>query len=171
MDFIIEKALPSDYQLFADIIQSVWEGMPQKEWFMADNAEYTYKMLTSGRGVGYKAIEITTNKVAGTFMATIPGLEEDNLGYDIGFSREQLLLTAHMDSVAILPLYRGQKLQYHLMQEAEQELKQRGIHYLLCTVHPDNHYSRNNILRQGYHVVAQKEKYGGNIRDSLMKQI
>ena len=89
MDFIIEKALPSDYQLFADIIQSVWEGMPQKEWFMADNAEYTYKMLTSGRGVGYKAIEITTNKVAGTFMATIPGLEEDNLGYDIGFSREQ----------------------------------------------------------------------------------
>ena len=49
MDFIIEKALPSDYQLFADIIQSVWEGMPQKEWFMADNAEYTYKMLTSGR--------------------------------------------------------------------------------------------------------------------------
>lgn len=171
MDFIIEKALPSDYQLFADIIQSVWEGMPQKEWFMADNAEYTYHMLTSGQGIGYKAIETATKEVAGTFMATIPGLKEDNLGYDVGLSKEQLLQVAHMDSVAILPPFRGQKLQYRLMQKAEQDLKQKGIHYLLCTVHPDNCYSRNNVLRQGYHVVTQKEKYGGNIRDILMKQI
>ena len=42
MNLIIEKAVPADYQMFADIIQSVWDGMEQKDWFMADNADYTY---------------------------------------------------------------------------------------------------------------------------------
>ncbi len=30
--------------------------MEEKEWFAADNAEYTYEMLKYSNGVGYKAI-------------------------------------------------------------------------------------------------------------------
>ena len=127
MNLIIEKAVPADYQMFADIIQSVWDGMEQKDWFMADNADYTYEMLSSRQGCGYKAVDRDTGKTAGVFMTVIPGLDESNLGYDIGFTREQLLKTAHMDSVAILPEYRGQRLQCRLMQEAEKDLKEQGI--------------------------------------------
>lgn len=41
----------------------------------------------------------------------------------------------------------------------------------MCTVHPENYYSRNNVIRQGYEVVLTKEKYGGYIRDILLKKL
>jgi len=171
MDFKIEKALPKDYKLFADIIQSVWEAMDQKEWFMADNADYTYHMLFSGKGTGYKAIEQHSKKAAGVFLATVPGISPENMGYDIGLTENELPLVAHMDSVAILPQYRGRRLQYRLMQAAEADLRKQGFHCLLCTVHPDNLYSRNNVISQGYQSIAVKEKYGGHIREIFMKRL
>ena len=76
-----------------------------------------------------------------------------------------------MDTAAVLPEYRGQKLQYRLMQMAEEELKKEGLRYLMCTVHPQNRYSRENVLRQGYEVAATKEKYGGYLRDILLKRL
>ena len=44
VEFTIEKAAAEDYQIFADVIQAVWNAMDKKEWFMADNADYTYRM-------------------------------------------------------------------------------------------------------------------------------
>ena len=52
MTFEIVKAEEKDYELFASIIQEVYEAMEQKEWFAADNAEYTYEMLKYSNGVG-----------------------------------------------------------------------------------------------------------------------
>lgn len=170
-DFCIEKAVPEDYQLFADVIQTVWNDMSQKEWFMADNADYTYQMLMGGKGIGYKAVRKDDGRVAGVFMASIPGMREENMGYDIGMDQEELLLVAHMDSIAVLSQYRGHKLQYLLMQTAEEDLKKRGFRYLMCTVHPDNCYSRNNILSQGYQSMVVKEKYGGHLREIFLKRV
>lgn len=76
-----------------------------------------------------------------------------------------------MDSAAVRAEYRGNRLQYILMQEAEQELRTMGYRYLMCTVHPDNHFSRENVLRQGYRVMKTTEKYGGFIRDILLKEL
>ena len=72
--FRIERADITDYQMFADIIQTVWNALDKKEWFVADNAEYTYEMLQSGRGMGYKAVDSNTGMTAGVFMAVIPGI-------------------------------------------------------------------------------------------------
>lgn len=168
---MIEKAVPEDYQIFADVIQAVWEALDKKEWFMADNADYTYQMLTTGRGTGYKAVDMDTGDIAGVFMAAVPGLEKDNLGYDIGLREEELPLVAHMDSVAVLPEYRGHRLQRRLMEAAERELIERGFKFLMCTVHPDNCYSRNNVMSQGYEPVMTKEKYGGYVREIFLKRV
>ena len=167
--FRIEGADVRDYQMFADIIQTVWNGLDRKDWFVADNAEYTYEMLGSGRGIGYKAVDTDTGETAGVFMATIPGMGQENLGRDAGLADGELSLVAHMDSIVILPKYRGHKLQYRLMQTAEGDLRAKGFKYLMCTVHPDNCYSRNNIVSQGYESVAVKEKYGGYVREIFLK--
>lgn len=171
MKLMIEKAVTEDYQIFANIIQAVCEAMDQKEWFVADNTEYTYRMLTAGKGTGYKAVDPATGAVAGVFMAVIPGLDADNMGYDAGLPAGELPLVAHMDSVAVLPEYRGHRLQRRLMEAAEKELKERGFWYLMCTVHPDNCYSRNNVIGQGYESVTVKEKYGGHVREIFLKKI
>ena len=47
------------------------------------------------------------------------------------------------------------------MQTAEGDLREKGFRYLLCTVHPDNRYSRDNIVSQGYKSVASSFPTGG----------
>lgn len=171
MNFKIVKAGIQDADAIAAVIQKVYESLEQKEWYVADNAEYTFEMLHSKKGIGYMALNMENNEIAGIFMVTFPGDSKENLGNDIGFSREQRLLSAHMDSAAVLPQYRGHHLQYRLMQEAEKDLRALGFRYLLCTIHPDNRYSKNNALRQGYCVMKTTEKYGGYLRDVLMKEL
>ena len=99
--FRIEGADVRDYQMFADIIQTVWNGLDRKDWFVADNAEYTYEMLGSGRGIGYKAVDMDTGETAGVFMATIPGMGQENLGRDAGLADGELSLVAHSDTAKV----------------------------------------------------------------------
>lgn len=171
MNFQIVKAEVSDAAAIAKVIQSVYESMEEKDWYVADDAEYIEKMLLTGKGNGYMAIAEDTKEIAGIFITAFPGLSADNLGYDLDFSREQLLLTAHMDSAAVLPEYQGNRLQYRLMQEAEHDLRAMGYRYLLCTIHPYNRFSQANAIRQGYKVVKTTEKYGGYLRNILMKTL
>ncbi|MCI8887219.1 MAG: GNAT family N-acetyltransferase [Hungatella sp.] len=171
MEFVIERAVPQDYEVFARIIREVWQALPQKEWYMADNEEYTYRMLSTGRGMGYKAVDKKTGQTAGVFMAVLPGVGSENMGHDAGLPQEELSMVAHMDSVAVLPRYRGHRLQRRLMETAQEDLRRQGCRYLMCTVHPDNCYSRNNVISQGYESVTIKEKYGGHIREIFLKRI
>lgn len=170
-DFIIKQADAGDYQVFADMIGAVWEAMPNKEWFVADDADYTYGVLAEGKGIGFKAIDEDTGRIAGVFIAAKPGAGEENLGRDIDLPEEELPLVAHMESVAILPPYRGHRLQYRLMQAAEARLREEGYRYLMCTAHPDNCYSCRNIRSQGYEAVTTKEKYGGYLRTIFLKKL
>ncbi len=171
MEFRIEKAAEADARLFADIIQTVWNGMEEKDWYMADNADYTSRMLTTGQGTGYKAVETESGAVAGVFLVTFPGLSDENLGRDAGLPEEELPKVAHMDSAAVLPRYRGNALQFRLMQAAEADLRAAGFRYLMGTVHPDNVYSMNNVLKQGYRVIGEKQKHGGKRRAILFKDL
>lgn len=171
MDFRVERATSEDGDLFVEIINKVWEEMEEKEWFAADVPEYTRNVLKEGRGIGYKAIEEESGDVAGVFMVMIPGESQDNLGYDLGMPVTDLQKSAHMESIAIISKYRGNHLQYRMMQEAERYLREQGFHYLMCTIHPDNTFSLNNALRQGYEIMMTKEKYGGYLRHILLKKI
>jgi len=171
MQFLIEKAVPEDYLIVADVIQSVWQQIQQKDWFVADDSEYTCHMLIEGNGIGYKAFEKDSGALAGVFLAALPGNGEENLGRDIGLPEMELGKVAHMETIAILPEYRGNGLQHSLMKTAEEELRKQGYRYLMCTVHPENRYSKNNIINQGYQVVLTKEKYGGYVRDILLKKL
>lgn len=169
MNFRIEKATVDEAQKIADLIQEVYEAMPQKEWYVPDNAEYTTKMMSNTKGVVYKAVEEETGELAGILMALYPGVCKENLGNEIGLSVNQQIEVVHMESAAVLPQYRGHHLQARLMETAEKEAIQRGKHYLMCTIHPSNRFSKGNALSLGYHVMTTKEKYGGKIRDILLK--
>lgn len=171
MEFRIEKAEAVHAEEIAELIRTVWEAMENREWFVPDDVRFIREILTFGRGFVLRAIDPESGRTAGIMNILIPGLEKENLGYDAGFSEEQLLKTAHVDSVAILPEYRGKHLQAKLMETAEKELSLAGYRYMMCTVHPDNRFSRGNMLGQGYKAVCRKEKYGGRLRDVMMKEI
>ena len=92
------------------------------------------------------------------FLLSCRGLEEENLGYDIGMQGRQLYECAIMDTVVVLPEYRGMHLQYEMMQTAERKLHKEGYRYLLCTVHPENKFSRGECEKTGIQKNTDKRK-------------
>lgn len=171
MEFSIERAYLSEYQALADVIQTVWKGIERKDWFVADEPECIRCLLKEEKGIAFKVTEKNSGAMAGVLIVAMYGKGEENLGHDVGLPKEDLDTVAHVESVAVLPEYRGFKLQDSLMQEAERELASSGFRYLMCTIHPDNIYSKANAASQGYKVAMTKEKYGGYIRDILMKKL
>lgn len=171
MNLNILRATPEDAETIVRLIRQVWQETEYKEWFVIDQPEYTYGLIHQSTGWGYKAVNQETGEIGGCFIVTFPGNSEENLGVDGGLKESQLSRVAHMDTVAVLPAYRGQGLQYRLMEAGEKDLAKAGYEYLMCTVHPDNQFSRNNVLGQGYDIVDTKEKYGGYLRDIYLKKL
>lgn len=191
MDFIIERVtnLSSDtVDISIQKIKEVWAKMPTPEWFAMDSDEEIRDYFTSGKSWLYIAKENTSDnfsnsmfynnardfdcpEFAGLFTTIFPELGPENLGRDLGFSDEDLMKSAHMETVVIAPEYRGHRLQARLMKKAEEDLKAAGYKHLLCTIHPENPYSMNNALSLGYKVEKLVEKYGGLPRNILLKEI
>ena len=188
MEFIIEKVTnlsPDTIDISIQKIKEIWAQMAQTEWFAMDTDEEIRDYFTSGNSWLYVAKEKTAEnpefynasrdfdcpEFAGLFTTIFPGLGPENLGRDLDFSDEDLMKSAHMETVVISPKYRGHHLQAKLMAKAEEDLKEAGYKYLLCTIHPNNQYSMNNALSLGYKVEKLVKKYGGLPRNILLKEI
>ncbi|MBZ9685562.1 GNAT family N-acetyltransferase [Clostridium estertheticum] len=100
-----------------------------------------------------------------------PGFDNDNLGYDFNLSKDELLKVAHLDSVAVHPDYRGNKLQYILFSLLEKISIEKGYKYLCSTVSPTNKFSLNNLLKLGLEIKIEKEKYDEKNRLILYKSL
>ena len=180
MEFEIVRAVPEDAPALAHIMERVTVGMANSEWFMDDDADYIAAHIghipLEKEDVGFilKAVTECQGKetIAGFFMVAFPGPIEKNLGNHIGMTYEELCGVAHMDSVVILPEFRGHGLQSKMVAKAEEILlTETDYRVWMCTVHPDNKYSLNNMLSHGYEVVAEALKYGGFRRFILKKEI
>lgn len=154
-----------------EIVGAVNEQMQEKSWFVAESFEEFDRWMKEEKGILYLAEDEETGEVGGMFFVILPGMDEENLGHDISMQGENLIQCAMMDTAAVLPEFRGNHLQYDLMQMAERDLEKMGYRYLLCTVHPENRFSRENVRSQGYEKVLTKEKYGGYLRDIWMKKL
>lgn len=179
MEFEIKRALPEDGDRLTAIMEEVTEGLANPAWFVDDDAEYIkahvghIPVKAGDCGFILKAVcmEEGQEETAGFFMVDFPGTGDRNLGHHIMLEGEKLIKVAHMDSVVILPKYRGHKLQYKLIEAAEEILRQETDYEIwMATVHPDNKYSLDNVQALGYQIVAEAKKYGGYPRYVLMKE-
>lgn len=169
--FEILPAEKQDAEELAGLIDTVYQEMEHQEWFMPDDASYILRLMNPEKGRVWKAVESGSGQLAAVFMLLIPGGGTDNLGNDIGFSDTEKEGVVHVESIAVHPQYWGMGIQYRMMQIGEAEARASGFRTLLCTVHPDNRYSRNNMVKMGFHSVMKKEKYGGFLREIMMKTL
>ncbi len=65
--------------------------------------------------------------------------------------------------------YRGLGLQRRLIREVEKVAVERGFNLLCTTVAPNNEFSINNFLREGYVYAKTEMKYGGLVRNLYYK--
>ncbi len=178
MKFEIIRALPKDVEVLNHIMQTVTAGMERAEWFISDDLPYirahigSCPLQKSDQGFILKAVVAEQEQIVGFFMVDFPGATERNLGVYLDLSAEEMERVAHMDSVAILPEYRGHGLQYLLMEAAEKIIaEETDYDILLATVHPENRYSLQNALKHGYEVVREVTKQDVYRRYVLKKGI
>ena len=165
MNIQIRKIGMDEVDKYLAFLHEVKAMMEEDEWFFLDPDEEVYEMMEQG-AMGIWLAE-DGERIAAVFCVVYPGSRHFNLGYDLGFGDEELKRVVHMDTAAVHPDYRGQGLQHRMMAHAEQELSGR---ILMCTIHPDNRYSLNNVLKQGYTIEKKTEKYG-SIRYILRKDL
>ena len=168
--FILREAGPGDLDGVMNVMEAAARLTRPKEWFVPDDADYVAAHLDMRQGF-VQAAEAEDGRIAAFFMVHFPGLADNNLGRELGFSEQELLRCAHMDSAAVLPEYRGFGLQRRLCRMAEQRAGEKGFRHLLCTVHPDNRFSLQNMQQSGYEIRTTLLKYGGLPRHILLKEL
>lgn len=164
----IRKGTPDDTEKLIALLREVHQGMLFKDWFYLDSPAEIRRMQEDGTMVLWVAMD--GNRLAAAFDYLIPGRNAVNYGYDLGFDETSLLRVLNMDMAAVHPEYRGRGLQRRLMERAEREIAENGEKILLCTVHPDNCFSLNNLLAQGYSIERRLPKYG-SVRYLLRKDL
>lgn len=164
----IRKGTLQDTESFIDLMACVKQSMKQKEWLYLDSPDDVREMMKDGTMSLWVAMD--GERMAAAFDALYPKFESFNYGYAIGLTGEELLMVVNMDTAVVHPDYRGLGLQKRLMERAEQELHAAGMRILMCTVHPENQFSLNNVLAQGYTICKTAPMYG-SIRHILRKNI
>ncbi len=79
--------------------------------------------------------------------------------------------TVTVDSIFIDGEYRGYGLQQKIFEEFEKWAKNHGISTMVTTISPENSFSLNNGIRNGYQIVETKALYGGKTRHILKKTL
>lgn len=165
--FLIRKADETDVVGIMKVMNEAQGDKEHPDWFVADNEDYIHAHLKEH---GFVVVaESSEEEIAGFFLIKYPENKEDNLGTYLDFDEEQLVHVAVMDSAVVGNTYRGNGLQGRMLEAAENFLNLEEYYYLMCTIHPDNQFSRHNMENHGYEVKKIALCYGGLPRCILLK--
>lgn len=153
----IRPAVPEDAETIYEIMHRAQRSMSEPSRYITDELPYISQHIQRN---GFGLMAEVDGKPVGFFLVNIPGQEEENLGYYLDFTPEQMEKTAIMDSAAVLPEYQGQGVMGRLFQAAVAQTE-TCYPYLLGTVHPDNIGSRRNFEKNGFLPRKSLVKPGG----------
>ena len=169
-EFLIRQANEADAEAIAWVIDQIKQGMKQPEWFVPGDRTYVERHISAqGFTVVAEAMQGENSRIVAAFVVDFPGDKTENLGFELTLDQAERRKVAHMDTVAVLPEYRGHRLQERLLEVAEEKTFRQGMKYLMCTVHPENRYSLNSMMSRGYRIIGTKGMYGGFLRHILYK--
>lgn len=160
--------LKEAYEIWS-IMDTCYQALKHKKYFICDDLDYV-KDILSGHGFGVVACD-KNSKIVGNLLVKYPGLTEENLGYDVCFTSENLNHVLHMDSASVLPEHRGHGLERKMIAFAETLVDTSKYYYSFATVAPENTASLKSLEQNGYQVMVTREKYEGLIRCVMMKKL
>jgi ribosomal protein S18 acetylase RimI-like enzyme len=150
-------------------MRRVYDFLEDKSLYVCDDLEYV-KAHIDKEGFIIVA-EGNMGEMEAALIVRYPMDKEDNLGGDIGLAGEELKSVVHMESVFVLPEYRGRHLQVKLLEYAQALIDTKQFKFFLATVSPENTASCKSFEESGYELAATKEKYGGLLRRIYCKRL
>lgn len=159
-EIVLRLAKPEDVPAIMEIMYLAHNAMADKSAYITDEPEYVAHYVSTD---GFVLLALEDDTPVGFFMAAASGLQENNLGRYLSFSKEELCETMMMDSAAVLPDAQGRGIMGRMFAKAV-ELGAAQYPYLVGTVAPENLPSLRNFEKNGFTVRKTITKPGGQVR-------
>ena len=154
----------SDLQAVIDLNETIYIALPDKTILRHNSPE----MIASCLEEPNVTLGIWDGEVlVAVGMLYVPQCMEEDHFHDLGLEGEYH--SANQKLFLVREGYRGLGLQRKLIREVEKIAMARGYDLLCTTVAPNNNYSINNFLKEGYVYAKTEEKYDGLVRNLYYK--
>lgn len=149
---------------YLEFYKYVKSNMKEPSWL----GEFSLNELKNILNNEGKLFNFYDNNIIVCSMLYIPSnnktLEKYNLKYD-----EKLVVSC--GPIMVNPKYVGNKLQKQMLELLDKYCKSIGKRYIFTKVHPDNIYSINNFVGDGYKFVETYKTSSGEPRSVYFKEI
>lgn len=162
----LRRCQPSDLQSVIDLNETIYAALPDKSVLRHNSPEMIASCLeepnvTLGIWDG--------NVLVAIGMLYVPQCLEEDHFHDLNLQGDYK--SANQKLFLVRNTYRGQGLQRKLIREVEKIAVAKGYNLLCTTVAPNNDFSINNFLKEGYIYAKTEEKYGGLVRNLYYKKL
>ena len=148
----------------------VVRGLERREFYCDMNKEEFSKSINDFGGTMVGCVT-EDNVIVAIGLYVSFQYDEENYGYDLGLSGEELLKVGQVEATIVKQEFRGNRLQDKLCEVLEDIAIRDGKKIIGATVAPENKYSLNTFLNRGYEIYEEKIKYGGYRRYILKKEV
>ena len=160
----LRQCQPADLQVIIDLNEAIYAALPDKSVLRHNSPEMIASCLeepnvTLGVWDGDLLVAIG--------MLYVPQCIEEDHFHDLDLQGDYK--SANQKLFLVRDRYRGLGLQRTLIREVEKTAIARGYNLLCTTVAPNNDFSINNFLREGYVYAKTEMKYGGLVRNLYYK--
>ena len=160
----LRRCQPSDLQNIIDFNETIYAALSDKSMLRHNSPEMIASCLeepnvTLGIWDG--------NLLVAIGMLYVPQCIEEDHFHDLDLQGDYK--SANQKLFLVRDSYRGLGLQRKLIREVEKIAVTRGYNLLCTTVAPNNDFSINNFLKEGYMYAKTEVKYGGLIRNLYYK--
>ncbi len=149
---------------YLEFYKYVKSNMKEPSWL----GEFSLNELKNILNNEGKLFNFYDNNIIVCSMLYIPSnnktLEKHNLKYDED-------LVGSCGPIMVNPEYVGNKFQKQMLELLDKYCKNIGKIYIFTKVHPDNIYSINNFISDGYKFVETYKTSSGELRSVYFKEI
>ena len=149
---------------YLEFYKYVKSNMKEPSWL----GEFSLNELKNILNNEGKLFNFYDNNIIVCSMLYIPSnnktLEKHNLKYD-------KKLVGSCGPIMVNPKYVGNKFQKQMLELLDKYCKSIGKRYIFTKVHPDNIYSINNFISEGYKFVETYKTSSGESRSVYFKEI
>lgn len=160
----LRRCTPADLDVVVELNETIYAALPDKSVLRHNSIEMIAScLLEPNLTLGFWNGDLL---VAIGVLYVPQCIEEDHF-HDLDLSGDYR--SANQKLFLVREGYRGQGLQQKLIREIEKVAIARGFNLLCTTCDPNNEFSINNFLKEGYVYAKTEEKYGGLVRNLYYK--
>ena len=152
-----------DIDEYIEFREMVKQNMEHPEWLGDFTKEDLINMKNNNSIIWVYYLE----KEPVCSMMLIPSTEKDLNKFEIDLDYKEVVDYGPM---FVNPKYIGNKLQFQMLKELDNYCIKLGYKYAVGTIHPDNIYSINNLIKDDFNLIGTKEFTRG-IRNIYLKKL